>query len=111
MGGVVSNLFQLVLKIPSKLALGAINKDLGVPKVLLGKVLELKPRNQSGAFVVTLVLGASEADGATEKCSGKRSTINSYSAKSFEMILTMLTIVVAIHMRFFGISFRGPCFK
>ena len=72
MGGVISSLFQLVLGVFSKLALDAINKDLGVPKVLLEESFELRRCNQSDTFVTALLLDLSEADGAMEKCGGKR---------------------------------------
>ena len=74
--GVVLSLFQLVLEVPSKLAPDTIDKGLEVPKVLLEEVLELRPRNRSGAFVAALVLGPSEANGATEESGGKGDTIH-----------------------------------
>ena len=70
----------MVLGVPSKLAPDAINKGLGVPKVFLEEDLELRPRNRSGAFVATLVLGPSEADGATKEGGGKGDTIHSCGA-------------------------------
>ena len=79
-GSVVLGFFQLVLGVPSKLALNAINKSLGVPKVLLEEGLELWPRNQSSALVAALVLCTSEADSAIDKGGGKRGKINPYSA-------------------------------
>ena len=66
----------MVLKIPSKLALNAIDKWLGVLKVLSEKVLKLRPCDRSGAFVAALVLGLFEADGATKDCGGKGGTIH-----------------------------------
>ena len=41
MESVVSSLFQLVLEVPFKFALNAIDKNLGVFKVYLEKSLEL----------------------------------------------------------------------
>ena len=76
MGDVVSSFFQLVLELPSKLALDTINKGLGVLEVLLEEVLELKPCDQSGAFVAVLVLSPSDADSATEECGSKGVTID-----------------------------------
>ena len=99
-GGIVSSFFQLVLGISSKLASHAIDKGLGVFEVLSEEVLELRPRDYSGAFVAALVLGPSEANGATEKCGGEKGTIHPYSALGFEIILTLLTKLVAIHVRF-----------
>ena len=79
-GGVVSSFFQLVLGVPSKLAPDAINKGLGVPEIFLEEVLELRPHDRSGALIAALVLGPSEADGATKEGGGKRGTIHPYSA-------------------------------
>ena len=110
-GGIVLSFFQLVLKVLSKLTPDAIDKGLGVPKVLSNEVFELRSRDRSGAFVTALALGLSEADGATEKNSGKGATIYPCDAWSFEIILTLLTKVIAIHVRFSEIVFQGPSFK
>ena len=75
-GGVVLSLFQLVLGVLFKLAPDTIDKGLEVSKVFSKKVLELRPPNWSGAFMAALVLGQSEADGATEKSGGKGGTIH-----------------------------------
>ena len=75
-GGVVSSLFQLVLGVFSKLAPDTINKGLGVPKIVLEEVFELRPCDRSGAFVAAFVLGPSEADSATEEGGGKGGTIH-----------------------------------
>ena len=77
--GVILSFFQLILGIPSKLALDAINKGLGVPQIFLKESFELWPRDQSGTFVAVLVLGLSEADGNVEESSGKSGTIYSCS--------------------------------
>ena len=61
----------MVLGVPSKLASDAIDKGLGVPEVFLEEVHELRPRDQSGIFVATLVLSLSKADGAMEEGGGK----------------------------------------
>ena len=71
MGDVVSSFFQLVLGVLSKFASDTINKSLKVPKVLLEKGFKLWPRDRSGALVLTLMLGPSEADGAAEEGGGK----------------------------------------
>ena len=107
-GGVVSSLFQLVFGVPSKLALDAIDKGLGVPEVLSEKVFKLRPHDWSGAFVVVLVLGPSEADVATKEYGSKEGTIYPCGAWDFKIILTLLTKVVAIHMRFSEIGLLGP---
>ena len=109
--GVVSNFFQLVLRVFSKLAPDTIDKSLGVPKVFLEEVLKLRPRDWSSAFMVALVLGPSETDGATEKNGGKENTIHFYGAWSLEIIFTLLTKVIAIYVRFSGIGLRGLSFE
>ena len=57
--------------------------------------------------MATLVLSPSEADGTTEEDGGKKGTIDPCDTRGFEVILTLLTKVVAIYMRFFRISLRG----
>ena len=57
--------------------------------------------------MAAFVLSPSEADRTTEKGSSKEGTIYPCDARSFEIILTLLTKVVAIHVRFSGIGFRG----
>ena len=75
-GGLVSSFFQLVLEVLFELSPDAINKCLEVSEVLSEKVVELRPRDRSFAFVAALVLGPSEADGATEECGSKGGTIH-----------------------------------
>ena len=58
--------------------------------------------------MTALVLSPSEADRTTEEGGGERGTIHSYSTGDFEMILTMLTKMVAIHVGFFEVGFQGP---
>ena len=61
--------------------------------------------------MAALVLGLSKADGTTEEGGGKGSIIHPYSAGSFEIILTLLTKVVAIHVRFSKIGLQGQSFE
>ena len=77
-GGVISNFFQLILRVLFKLTLDIIDKGLRVSKVFLKKGLKIKLRNWSSALVAALVLGLSEADRATEEFGGKEDTIHSY---------------------------------
>ena len=55
--------------------------------------------------MAALVLSSSEADGTTEKSGGEGGIIHPCGAGGFEIILTLLTKIVAIHMRFSGVSF------
>ena len=66
----------MVLEVPSKLTSDAIDKSLGVLKVFLEKYVELWPRDQNNGFVVALVIGLSEADGAMEDRDGKKGIIH-----------------------------------
>ena len=61
--------------------------------------------------MVALVLSSSEADGATEEWSCKWGIIHPGNAWSFEMILTLLTKVIPIHMRFLWIGLQGSSLK
>ena len=67
MGCLIADFFQLILGVPPKLTPDAVNKGLRAPEVLSEEGLELWPRDRSGALVAALVLGPSEADGATEE--------------------------------------------
>ena len=104
----VSGFFQLVLGVPSKLTPDTINKGLGAPKVLSEEDFELWLCDESGAFVASLVLGSSEADGTMEEGGGKGGTIHPCGAWSLEIIFTLLTKIVAVYMRFSEIGLWGP---
>ena len=56
-------------------------------------------------------MGLSEADGTTEKGGGKKGMIYSCGARGFKIILTLLTKMVAIYVRFSGVGFWGPSFE
>ena len=76
MGGVILSLFQLILRVSSKLTPNTINKNLGVSKVLSGEDLELWPCDWSCTFMVALVLGSLKANGAIEEYGGKGGMIH-----------------------------------
>ena len=76
MGCPILDFFQLILGVPPKLTPDAVNESLRASEVFLEESLELWPRDRSGAFVVTLVLSPSEADGATEDEGYKWGTIH-----------------------------------
>ena len=57
------------------------------------------------------MVGLSESDGAAEKSDSKRGTIYPYDPRCLKIILTLLTKVVAIHVRFSGIDIWGLSFK
>ena len=107
----VSGLFQLVLGVPSKLTPNVVDEGLRIPEVLSEEGFELWPRDRSGALVAALVLSPSEADGATEEWGCEWGTIHPGSAWSFEIVLTLLTKVIAIYVRFPWIGLRGSSLK
>ena len=80
MEGVISNLFQLILEVSSKLAPDTINKGLKISEVLLEKVFEFRLRDQNSALVTTLVLSLSKADNAVEEDGSKWGIIHPYGA-------------------------------
>ena len=104
----VLDFFQLVLGILPKLTPDAINKSLGASKIFSEEGLEIWLCDESGAFVAALVLNLSEADGTTEEDDGKKGTIHLHGAWGFKIILTLLTKMVAIYVRFSAIDLRGP---
>ena len=57
--------------------------------------------------MVALVLILSKADGITEEGCGEGETIHPCGAGDLKIIFTLLTKVIAIHVRFFGIGFQG----
>ena len=54
------------------------------------------------------MLSPSEADKTTEEDGGERGKIHPYGAGGFEIIFTLLTKVVTIHVRFSGVGLQGP---
>lgn len=59
--------FQLVIRVFSKLTPNIVKKSLGIPKIFSKESFELKPYDQSNAFVAAVMLSPFEADGAIEK--------------------------------------------
>ena len=57
-----------------------------------------------------LVLSPSEADGATNELSYKRGTIYFGGARDFKIVFTLLTKVIAFHVRLTLIDLWGPSF-
>lgn len=66
MGGVVLSFFQLILRVSFKLTLDALNKVLGVFKVLLQESFKVKLYDRSVTFLATLMLSLIEADYSTK---------------------------------------------
>ena len=87
-----------------------INKNLRAFKVFLKESFKVGSYNESGTFVMTLILASSNANRATEKWGYKKDIIYYGSAKDFEMVFTLLTKVVTFYMRLTLIDFWGPSF-
>ena len=104
----VLGFFQLVFGIPPKLTPDTVNKGLEAPEILPEEGLELWPRDRSSAFVTSLVLSLSEADGTTEEDGGKGGTIHPCGAWDLKIIFTLLTKVIAIYEKFSRIDSRDP---
>ena len=111
MGFLVLSFFQLILVVPPKLTLDVVNKGLRASNVLSEEGFKFWPRDGNGAFVAALVLSLSEADRTMKEDDGKGGTIYPYGAWDFEIILTLLTKMVAIHVGFSGVGFRGSSLK
>ena len=60
--------------------------------------------------MAALVLGLFEADEATEEWNCKQEAICPGSIKSFEVVLTLLTKVIAFYVKLTPIDLRGPSF-
>lgn len=73
---IVSNLFQLILGILSKLISDTNNKGLVVSEIFLEKSFKVRPRDRNGIFVTALMLSSSETNSATEVKSSKQGAIH-----------------------------------
>ena len=63
----VSDFFQLLREIPSKLTSNIVNNSLGISKVFLKEGFEFWLCDWSSILVAALMLSQSEADSAIEK--------------------------------------------
>ena len=106
-GGIILSLIWLVLGVSFKLTPDAIDKSLRVAKIISEEGLKLRSYNWSSALVAAPVMGLFEADMAAEECSGKQGIINPGSAWCLEIILTLLTKMVKVYVRFFRIGIQG----
>ena len=73
--------------------------------ILMKEGLELWLRNESGTFMVVLILSPSEIDRTTKEWGCKRGTIHPGNARDFEIVLILLTEVVAFYVRLIPINF------
>lgn len=96
----------MIFRVSPELTLNIVNKGLNTPEIFKEEGSELRSYDKSSALVVVFMLSPSEVDGATEKSGGKKDTMHSCSTKNFEVILTLLTKVVVIYVRFLQVSLR-----
>ena len=96
----ISGLFQLVLGVPSKLTPDVVNENLRISEIFPEEGFEFWLRDWNGALVTAVVLSLFEADGATEEWDCKWDAIHPGGTWSFKMVLILLTIVIAIYVRF-----------
>lgn len=73
-GYIILGLFQLVLRLLTKLTPNNMNKRLTIFKVFLEEGFDVKLFDWSGAFMIALIPGLFEADGTTKKWGGKLNT-------------------------------------
>ena len=71
---------QLVLGIHPTLTPNIVNKSLKTSEVSKKESFKIRPRDRVSTFVAALVLSLFEADGAIEKCGGKKSIVYSCDA-------------------------------
>ena len=57
------------------------------------------------------MLGLFEVDGATEEGGGKQNIIHTYSAQCLKIIFILLTKMVEVYVKSFGIDLQGPGLK
>lgn len=79
-----------------------LSTSAGVSKILLGEVLETNKKQGSHSIGLdpTLVLMPTKADPTTKGQSGKGCTIRIGDTGGVKFVLTLLTGVVAFHVRF-----------
>ena len=98
----------MVLGVPLNLSLVGVHKNLGVTKALAEKRLELisHNRNKSVCVMSPLVLLPTEADPVSEKRRGKKNLGKPRSSSNSKIVLTLLTEVIAVHVRIPAIYIR-----
>lgn len=93
--------FKLILRVAFELASDVIYERFIITKVLLWKDLELGPGYRNYFTVIlALVLSPLVADGPSKKRNYKWNTLWASSPNCVKVIFTLLTKVIAIHMRF-----------
>ena len=73
----ISDFFQLVLEISSKLIPDIVNKSLRISEVFSEEIFKLRSCDWSDTLMMALVLSPSRANRAMKKSDGKRDTVHS----------------------------------
>ena len=109
MGCPVEDFLLLVLGVPLELFQVGVHKGLWVTQVLSEKCLELVPRNRDRGFGIMslLVLLPAEADLVPQEKRGKGNPGRSHGSSGSKIVLTLLTKVVAVHVRLSAVYVRG----
>lgn len=104
----VLGFFQLILVVSLDFTPVIIYKRSGVAKIFTEKSFKfwLKYEDYPFVLVMVLVLCLLEADSPTKKRDGKWDMVRTCGPNSVKVILTLLTKVVIVHMRFPKIQVR-----
>ena len=85
----------------SKFIPNVVNKGLKIAKIFLEKGFKFWFYNQSSALVIILMLSLFEANSIIEEWGYKWGMIYFGGTWSFKIVLTLLTKVIIIYIRFF----------
>ena len=98
-----------MLGVPLDLSPVGVHEGLGVTQALAEKRLELVPGNQDRAVCVSLpfILLLAETDPIPKERYGKGNLVSSRSPSGSKIVLTLLTEVVAVHVRLFAVYVWG----
>ena len=97
--GQALHLFLLKLRVTFDSAPGCVDGNSRVTKILLKKSLEINPGQGSYLNLIFLLVPA-KTNMPTKKKGGKRGAVLLSDAGSIEIVLTLLTKVVAFYMTF-----------
>ena len=109
MGCPVKDFLKLVLGVPLGLSPIRVYKSLGVTQVPAEERLELGPCDweRSVCVMFLLVLLPAEADPVPEEGRGKKNLDMPLSSGGSKVVLTLLTKVVAVHVRLLAVYVWG----
>lgn len=109
----ILSFFYLVLRATFDLTPDAIYESLKVTEILPKEGLELNLDYRDCPFtlVTTLVLSPTETDISSKKRGFKRGAVRTSGSGCFKMVLTLLTEIIAVHVRFSIVQVRNPGFE